>query len=291
MNNKPKLPPLKKREDITFRASSVGKLLISERGSFSEINRAEIKKLKTRQQLAATGQEKPLTARMETRLEELEKKAKEPASVFGKTAQKFIKDTWLKDVYGVDDPLFTPEMLKGHYCQEEAFKLLDKVYPSEQLRKENKERRVNYYFSGRSDLYLPWEDTVEDVKNRYNIFTFAHSDPIKDITKEYLCQLLAYADLWKVSEIRLCYCLVKTPSHLLERDIYRLGYNFDFDESNPDYLEAKAQLEHNNNIIDLIPPEHRVKRYTWKVSDHKETLDQLKERVELAKEYYLSLSL
>jgi hypothetical protein len=81
----------------------------------------------------------------------------------------------------------------------------------------------------------------------------------------------------------LVYCLVNTPLDMVQDEIRRAHWNANLLEESLDLID-EVQKRHN---FDHIPDNRRVK--VFEVERDDEVIEQIKERVELCREYYETL--
>lgn len=213
----------------------------------------------------------------------LTKKDKE-AGVLSATAKTFVLETWLKNEYGYYEDVVTDELMKGNVCEQDSMALVQRVLGGEFRRRFGKTLQDDTLI-GHPDIILNNEDYGEDVKTSANLRTFIEATP----STLYKAQCQGYMKLSGKNNFRLIYCLVKTPPEIMIEKEKRLFFKYGCDESNPDYLKSVAQINHNNEIIDSIPVEKRVKVFEF--TRDEDYLNELYSRCEKAKEYYNKLSL
>lgn len=212
------------------------------------------------------------------------KKARE-AGELSQTAKSMIEERFLELRYGARKPVVTDEMLKGHICESDSVRLLDEVLPIDEYRKlYNGPRGKNKYFAGTCDILL--SDAVEDIKSSYNLYTFFKVRE-SNIPDTYYAQGQVYMDLFERNTFRLCYVLTSTPPELLSSEERKLLWKYNGEES-ADYQEALEQLWSIHNV-DHIPAHDRVKVFEFQRDEA--YLQELKNRVVKAREYYSTLSL
>lgn len=219
-------------------------------------------------------------------------KADKEAGLLSQTAKTAVKKIWLKNKFGYDEPLLTPAILKGRMLEQTAFELVKEVLGGETrtayksvLNADNKVCLENDYIRGTPDIVLQNEDYVEDTKVCQDLGTFSNAE----LTDNYEMQLQGYMCLTGKRKARLIYCLIKTPEQFIVSQKTKYYYMFDGDNENPDYIEISKQLEHNNNIIEEIPKELRIKIFTIQYDFEK--IQVLYKKIEQARIYYSTLKL
>jgi len=262
---------------VKFRASSVGNLLVGG----NEITDKQLVKLGELLARHESGT-KPLTPIMQQELDDLIAK-RDGDFQFGATALSHIRNVWLLNEFGYDEPIVSNEMLKGILCEDEAIGVLSRQFPGG-FRLKNEELFENEWFTGTPDVIEA--DVVNDVKCSWSLRTFMEAqkpDPI------YYAQGQVYMDLTGTKRFRLVHILLETPFELMEDERKRFYFRFNCNEESPHYQRAILQLDAMNAAIKLIPEKQRVKCFEFDRDDR--YLDKLIGRVEQARKVYASLSL
>lgn len=262
---------------VKFRASSVGQLMVGG-NAITEKQLARLDELEARRRDGA----KPLTANMQVELDELLAK-RDGEFKFGATAMAYIRDVWLKNVYGYEEPIVTNEILKGLLCEDEALGVLTRQVPGE-FRVKNEESWSDEHFSGTPDVVS--EEWVEDVKCSWSLRTFIETtrpDPI------YYAQGQVYLALTGRKRFRLAHVLVNTPHEIVEEEKKRFYFRFNCDEGNTHYKSAIEKVNNMHNAARLVPEYHRIKCFEFHRDE--KYIDTLRSRVEIARKVYASLTL
>lgn len=296
------------------RASSVG-LLMSKGNEITEKQLSDLVSLQNRKLSSELGNSNPLTSKMEETLKGLIEKRDAPFE-FGKSAKTYIEDVWLYNNYGYRESSHSNETLKGNLCEQDVIDLISKVRPIPEFRESAKGKFDRMFFSGSDDdkqrarligynpkkgklendwltgmpdIDLDCIDTIEDVKTCWSIKTFKNVSK-KTIPETYYGQGQAYLALTGRTKFVLHYGLVKTPQRIIDKMLRGALYGIgDGDEDNEDYQKAAYQIERNNNAIDKVPIEKRVKSFYFKRDDN--YIEKMKKRVELARKYYDTVTL
>lgn len=217
-------------------------------------------------------------------LAEPRNKADKEAGRLSETAKTLVFNMWLKNEFGYEERVMTDDMMKGLLCEQDSMNLVYSVLGGEP-RFRFKEQLKNKYIIGTPDIVLKKEDVVEDIKTSSNLRTFVEAE----LTKLYFAQAQAYMALTGKRKYRLIYCLVKTPEELLLNQKKKFYYQFNCDEENQDYINASMQIDHNNNLIDKLPKEKRIKVFSF---DYDQSfIDNMYRKIEQAREYYKTLKL
>lgn len=191
-----------------------------------------------------------------------------------KTAQSFLDEIWIKEVYGREKYISTPAMEKGTVVESDSLQILCDVEGTA-LFKNNKELG-NAFVVGTPDVVKP----LIDIKSSWDIWTFKSVNE-DSARSDYYWQLAGYALLKRVKTARLVYVLVNTPEHLVYDEARKLSYSMTEEEA--------EKIVRKNHEYDDIPQENRIKAYTFTFG--KEDIDSIKDKVLFAREYLNSLEL
>ena len=170
----------------------------------------------------------------------------------------------------------------------------------------NKQRKSNEFFTGECDITFY---KVRDIKSSWNLDSFPmEAEEIP--TKLYVWQLDVYMCLFNYKRSELIYCLVDTPTRLVEDELRRSDWKFNVfngegnvnDNMIPLVVEIVSNLIYTKKgLKDFlketsfgikatwfehfieIPEEVRIKIYKHNYSE--ERINQMKEMVKLAREY------
>jgi len=185
----------------------------------------------------------------------ISKKDKEEGNL-SETTKTLAHDIFLRNEFGYKENVYTDEMLKGLYCEQDSMELVQSVL-----------------------------GVVEDIKTSWDLRTFFNAE----LSKPYLAQGQGYMWLTGKKKYRLIYCLVPTPQEFILNEKKKLYYKFECNEENIDYKNACDQIDFNNNLILEIPNEKRIKKYEF---DFDETIiEEYKRKIIKLREYYSTLSI
>ena len=263
---------------VKFRASAVGALLVGG----NAITDKQLAKLDELQARKDNPEAKPLTANMEQELAELVAK-RDSDFEFGATAMSYIREVWMRNEFGYDEPLVSNEILKGLMVEDEVIGIMTR-HINGGFRVKNDQQFENDYFTGCPDVLIP--EIVEDGKASWTLRTFMETrrpDPL------YIAQGQVYMDLTGAKKFRLCHVLVDTPDELVLEEKKRLYFRFNCDEENPIYQELIKKVDAMHKIANKIPEDQRIKVFEFDRND--DYLETLKLRVRQARVVYSNLSL
>lgn len=219
-------------------------------------------------------------------MSEPKSKVDKEAGKLGETAKGIVEKIWLADNFDYRENVTTDEMKKGLLCEQDSMQLVQDVLGGE-FRTKNTVTFKNDYCVGTPDIVLKNEDFDEDIKTSYNLRTFFEAEFKKG--NNYWWQGQDYMWLTGKKNYRLIYCLVPTPDSIILEEKKRVWFKFDCDETNPDYIEISMQIDHNNNIINSLPKEKRIKVFEFGID--LDAIEQIKIQHAKAQIYYNSLEL
>lgn len=199
--------------------------------------------------------------------------------LLSQTAKTYIEEEVLRAKYGVIKPFYSRYTDKGNLVEGEAIEMASKALELGLIWK-NEEHFTNDFLTGTPDVNT---DTILlDVKSSWDATTFpffATEIP----TKDYYYQLQGYMELTGKTEALLVYCLVNTPIEMVEDEIRRAHWNAHLLEEDLDLRDEILK----RHVFDHIPLNRRVK--VFKVEKDEQVINEIKDRVELCREYYNTL--
>jgi hypothetical protein len=199
--------------------------------------------------------------------------------LLSQTAKTYIEEQVLRAKYGVIKTFSSRYTDKGNLVEDEAIEMASNALEMGFLYK-NHEHFENEWLTGTPDVNT--NEILLDVKSSWDATTFpffATEIP----TKDYYYQLQGYMELTGKTEALLVYCLVNTPIQMVEDEIRRAHWAAQLLEEDYD-LRDEVLKRHN---FDHIPLNRRVK--VFKVEKDEQVVNEIKERVELCREYYETL--
>ena len=201
------------------------------------------------------------------------------SEILSQTAKTYVEEQVLLAKYGIVKTFNSRYTDKGNLVEDESIKLASEVLELGFILK-NDEHFTNDWVTGTPDVNTA--NYVLDVKSSWDATTFpffATEIPNKD----YYYQLQGYMWLTGKQKSLLVYCLVNTPLDMVQDEIRRAHWNANLLEESLDLID-EVQKRHN---FDHIPDNRRVK--VFEVERDDEVIEQIKERVELCREYYETL--
>ena len=199
--------------------------------------------------------------------------------ILSQTAKTYVEEQVLLAKYGIVKTFNSRYTDKGNLVEDESIKLASDVLDLGFLYK-NDEHFSNDWVTGTPDVNTA--SLILDVKSSWDATTFpffATEIP----TKDYYYQLQGYMWLTGKQKSLLVYCLVNTPLDMVQDEIRRAHWNANLLEESLDLID-EVQKRHN---FDHIPDNRRVK--VFEVERDDEVINEIKDRVELCREYYNTL--
>jgi hypothetical protein len=201
------------------------------------------------------------------------------SETLSETAKSYIQDLFKERELGIYKEFSSRYTDKGLEMEDEAIQFASEVLNWDFVVK-NEVRFNNEWITGEPDINT--DSLLADIKCSWNGSTF----PLFDETlknKDYYWQLQGYMQLTGHETSELVYTLMQTPLQIVEDEIRRQHWKLNLIEEDLDVRDA-VQKMHN---FDHIPNELRVKRFI--VEKDEAAQQKIKERVEVAREYYQQL--
>jgi hypothetical protein len=195
------------------------------------------------------------------------------------TAKTYIHELVLEHKYGIKKEFSSRYTDKGNAVEDESILLVNDVLDVKFIYK-NEEHFTNDWITGTPDVNT--EDVLLDVKSSWDATTFPFFDT-EIPNKDYYYQLQGYMWLTGKQQSMLCYCLVDTPADMVASEVRRTHYNLNKIEED---LELTKEIE-SKHLFSHIPKNRRVK--VFYVQKDEQVIEQIKEKIELAREYYNAL--
>jgi hypothetical protein len=207
-------------------------------------------------------------------------KAQKEAGDLSETAKALCIETWISHKYGIKKDITNKYLEKGIASEEDAITLLSKVDKTFYVN--NKARMSNEFITGEWDILK--DSHVIDIKSSWDAFTFFKHLKDTELDKKYYWQLQGYMALTGAKTSEVCYCLVDTPDHLIEKEITNLWYKLgQIDQESSQWIEAETEARNNMKFSDKIEAADRVIRF--KIDRNDEDIQKGYERVEQARQW------
>lgn len=196
--------------------------------------------------------------------------------VLSQTAKTYVQDLVLEEKYGIKKEFSSRYTDKGNEVEDLSIGLVNEVLNYNFIYK-NDEHFSNDWITGTPDVNT--DEVLIDVKSSWDASTFPWFET-EIPNKDYYYQLQGYMWLTGKKESVLAYCLIDTPLDMVNNEVRRAHWNaliIGEDEQLRKEVESKHKFGH-------IPKNRRVKY--WFVQRDESVIEQIKERVELCREYY-----
>ena len=196
--------------------------------------------------------------------------------VLSQTAKTYVQDLVLEEKYGIQKEFSSRYTDKGNEVEDLSIALVNDVLNYKFIYK-NDEHFNNDWITGTPDVNT--DEVLIDVKSSWDASTFPFFETELP-NKDYYYQLQGYMWLTGKMESVLAYCLIDTPLEMVEDEVRRAHWKLHLIEESKELrkeIESKHKFSH-------IPKNRRVKY--WFVQKDESVIEQIKERVELCREYY-----
>lgn len=204
-------------------------------------------------------------------------KAAKDAGELSETAKTYCENWVKEELYRRRKEFSSKYTDKGNECEASSIE-----YASEQfgwgLVAKNEEHFADEFMTGTPDIILA--DSVEDIKNSWDCFTFPLFDTdIPD--KKYYWQGQVYMALTGRETFGLVYTLMNAPEHLIEQEARRSA----------EWQEVEAELYdavRERMTYDTFNAELRIKRF--ESARNEDDIARIRTRVEQCREYIRTLA-
>jgi hypothetical protein len=195
------------------------------------------------------------------------------------TAKTYIQDLFKEKELGISREFWSRYTDKGLQMEDEAIDFAGQVLGWDFVVK-NEQGYENEWITGTPDVITKY--LLADIKCSWDGNTFPLFDTeLKN--KDYFWQLQGYMWLTGLDQSELVYCLMDTPHQIVEDEVRRAHWKAGLIDEDLDLREA-VQSQHS---FDHIPNNLRIKRFI--VERNEDAIENIKEKVELAREYYEQL--
>lgn len=221
----------------------------------------------------------------------------------GKTGEKLARKIYLEHKYGRVKSFTSKYTDKGTKVEETSIKELADYLQRDFTK--NEIRMTNDFFTGECDIDDELLDTIIDIKNSWDLFTF--DDAKHDLNQDYVFQGRCYMNLYKRSNFKLIHMLSDAPDEMILKTLEIESYKGDVPEWREvqiltDMIYTKENFERFINIRGLggdeftdklidsfvhIPIEDRV--FIRPFTAHDETLKFMQSRVIEMRNYLKSI--
>jgi hypothetical protein len=213
---------------------------------------------------------------------EPQSKADKEAGLLSKTAQKHLLDVYIAEKYGRKKDIQTKQMKKGIEVEQDSIDLLS-MHLKMPFSK-NDQRFTNDFITGFPDIID--NDRIIDIKSSYDLWTFIGNIPDK-LDSLYYWQMQSYMWLTGAKSAVIAYCLVNTPSSIIDQEKYYLLKKMDVaTEENPEYVKEAMKIEFNMSFDDISIDERVL---MFNVERSEDDILRIQNKVERAREFLKEL--
>lgn len=199
--------------------------------------------------------------------------------VLSETAKTYIQDLFKENELGIAREFWSRYTDKGLQMEDEAIDFAGQVLGWDFVVK-NDVNFENDWITGTPDVLT--KTLLADIKCSWDGNTFPLFDTeLKN--KDYFWQMQGYMWLTGLEQAELVYCLMDTPHQIVEDEVRRAHWKAGLIDEDIDLREA-VQSQHT---FSHLPNNLRIKRFI--VERNEDAIDNIKEKVELAREYYEQL--
>lgn len=199
------------------------------------------------------------------------------------SAKKYLTGRYAWDKYGkkhASTGNISSYILKGNELEEEAIKLISKRDKIEY--KKGEDFVYNDYIFGRCDIFSPENNKIVDVKTCWSIYSFMPHYNTK-LSLSHWLQMQAYLELYGMDNGEVCYVLLNTPTHLVDREIAKSTDRYLFGEIEKERYEEEVEKCQLAYSYDQIPIKRKI--ITFEVKKDPNIMSKVYERVEKCREW------
>lgn len=143
------------------------------------------------------------------------------SETISESTKTHVVDVWVSNKYNRFTEINGKQLDKGNEVEEDGITTISRM--TKQFFKKNTEFIENDFIKGTPDLYLGESinkaTVIRDAKCPYEIFSFNRSKN-SDLKKIYYWQMHGYMALTGANVAYVDFCLINTPFHILERELY-----------------------------------------------------------------------
>lgn len=203
------------------------------------------------------------------------------------TTKRYLQEIHKEVLFGKTTEIESKYLSKGIQVEDDSIKMLNNV--TGLGFEKNMEFFEDDYICGTPDIIDrpkigdKYKVCLIDIKSSWDFTTFPmHEDHLPN--KDYYWQMQGYMLLTDVNTSSVVYCLVDTPTQLIQDEVRRLGWKLGMIEVP---MDLEAEVYERLQYAD-IPEELRIKKF--EVEYNPEDIERLYERIEICREYLTDLS-
>jgi hypothetical protein len=202
--------------------------------------------------------------------------SKTKGEALSQTTKTYLHELAVEKVYGIRKEFSSRCTDKGNEVEELSIALCNDILDIGFLYK-NENHFTNDWITGTPDVNT--NEILLDVKSSWDATTFPFFDTeLKN--KMYFYQMQGYLWLTEKTEALLCYCLIDTPTQIVEDEIRREHWKASLIEESSElraFVESKHTFGH-------IAKEKRLK--VFKIAKDDEVIEAIKTRITECRKYY-----
>lgn len=195
------------------------------------------------------------------------------------TTKNYLNEIHKEVVFGKSTEIQSKYLDKGKQVEGDSLKLINTVCGKDYTI--NEQHFIGKKIQGTPDIIA--DPIIIDIKSSWDFTTFPmHAENLP--SKDYYWQMQGYMALLGLKEARVVYCLVDTPTTIIQDEIRRISWSLGMIEV-PMELEAEVyeRLQYSD-----IPGELRLKEFA--VEYNEEDIERLYQRIDICREYLTDLS-
>jgi hypothetical protein len=199
-------------------------------------------------------------------------------------AKTHLMDIYISEKYGRKTDITNKYVEKGLTVEEDGITIYSRI--KKVFFRKNETHLKNLFIKGTPDSFIGKSiheaDEIPDIKCSWNIYTFLRTFT-KDINTLYYWQGVGYMWLTGAKRFNLAYCLVNTPTPLIEAEKRSLWYKLGQPENdNSNFIDACNELE-KSMLYDDIPLNEKLLEYS--IERREEDIELLKKKIIAARAY------
>lgn len=222
----------------------------------------------------------------------------------GVTGEKLAVNTYLEYKYGRVKEFSSKYTEKGTKNEAQSIREYNQIFGTNYVK--NEIRLYNEFITGECDIDDKECDTILDIKNSWDLFTFHEAKLKTEAKKLYEWQGQSYCELYNRSNFKLVYILSNAPDELVLKELEKESYKH-FGGETPEWREVQIigsmifDKENFNRFVDIrglggdeltdklidtfveIPLAERI--HTIEVKRDKDKINQLYKRIKEARTF------
>lgn len=217
-----------------FRCSQLGKLMVGVKPPLTDNQAKLLSDLEVKMRSG-----KITERQIETYGELLAKKNQKPK--LSESVKTHLSDIHKSVFFGRSKEITNKYLTKGIQVEERSITLYSSV--TNKLFVKNKEYFANDFICGTPDNA---QGKIRDIKSSWDFSTFPlHADEVP--TKDYEWQVQGYMELTGLKEAELIYCLIDTPTRLVEDELRRMDWKHNIFD-----ISGEVKPECKDLVVEIV---------------------------------------